>query len=139
MERIYGKHSIRAVLRQRPEDAIRLLILSEKYAPDPEFITLGEKCCVRTDILRLKEFTRVAGLSGADKHQGVFLFARPTKIHRQEDLKNLAKARVILMLDQVSNPENLGTMIRSAAFFGIDAIIWFTAVQLTTLERCTRH
>ena len=38
-------------------------------------------------------------------------------------MEQLRNGRVILALDQVSNPQNLGTMLRNAAFFGADAVI----------------
>ena len=31
--------------------------------------------------------------------------------------------RVVLALDQLSDPQNLGTILRSAAFFGVDAVL----------------
>lgn len=39
--------------------------------------------------------------------------------------KNIQKGNKLILLDQISDPGNLGTIIRSAAAFGIDGIILF--------------
>jgi 23S rRNA (guanosine2251-2'-O)-methyltransferase len=45
----------------------------------------------------------------------------------------LRNAATVLVLDQVSNPQNFGTIIRNAAFFGVDAVVWLKnrSVDLT--------
>ncbi|MGH3266939.1 MAG: 23S rRNA (guanosine(2251)-2'-O)-methyltransferase RlmB, partial [Trebonia sp.] len=49
--------------------------------------------------------------------------ARPRPLLTEADLDALADARVVLALDQISDPQNLGTILRSAAFFGVDAVL----------------
>jgi 23S rRNA (guanosine2251-2'-O)-methyltransferase len=41
----------------------------------------------------------------------------------EHDLDRLANGRLVVALDQISDPQNLGSMLRSAAFFGADAIL----------------
>ena len=58
-------------------------------------------------------------LAGTKSSQGVFvLFATPRP---PEDL--LDTARRILMLEGVQDPGNVGTLLRSAAAFGFDAVV----------------
>lgn len=51
--------------------------------------------------------------------QGVIATART----RMDPLSDVVKGRRILALDGVQDPGNVGTLIRSAAWFGIDAVI----------------
>lgn len=52
----------------------------------------------------------------------------------------------VLMLDSIKDPGNLGAIIRSAAFFGIDAIVWidnnhapFSAITLKASSGAAEH
>ena len=47
----------------------------------------------------------------------------PRPLLTEADLNGLADAQVVLALDQISDPQNLGTILRSAAFFGVDATL----------------
>ena len=55
-------------------------------------------------------------------HQGVALKTVPLESLSLEDLAEPAKG-VILMLDQVTDPQNVGAVFRSAAAFGTKGII----------------
>jgi len=124
LEIIFGKHSARAVFAMRPRAIQRVLILSEKWAPDEEFLELSRRTGLKPEILPLREFVRLAGLTEEDKHQGICLFAKPMEAFGQENLGMLTDAYLVLVLDQISNPKNLGTILRNAAFFGADAVVW---------------
>src|SRR5205807_4294205 len=112
LELFFGKHTTRAVFATRPQAIQRVLILSEKWAADEEFLELSSKAGIEPEILPLREFVRLAGLTEEDKQQGICLFAKPPDTFGQEDLPMLADARVVLVLDQISNPRNLGTILR---------------------------
>jgi 23S rRNA (guanosine2251-2'-O)-methyltransferase len=123
-EVVYGKHSVRAVFRARPE-AIRRVVLREGAARYlQEFIDLANQVGVEPELLRSGEFLRLGDLSEDDKHQGVFLVVEPLKIYDEYDFGLLDEASVVIVLDQLSNPQNFGTIVRTAAFFGVDAVVW---------------
>jgi 23S rRNA (guanosine2251-2'-O)-methyltransferase len=53
-------------------------------------------------------------------HQGVLLEARPLP---EPDLDDFADDAFLLVLDQVTDPHNVGAILRSAAAFGIDGVV----------------
>ncbi len=59
-------------------------------------------------------------LGGEAIHQGVLIEAAPLPSLGIEDL---AKARLCVALDQVTDPHNVGAVLRSCAAFGADALI----------------
>jgi len=130
---VFGKHSARAVLTAHP-DTVRRVVLREGAAHYlQEFIDLARAAGVEPELLRSGEFLRAGRLDEADKHQGVFVVADPLPVLTEYDFDTLADAQVVVVLDQLSDPNNFGTIIRSAAFFGADGVVWLKnrAVDLT--------
>jgi 23S rRNA (guanosine2251-2'-O)-methyltransferase len=130
---IYGKHSVRAVFRMRP-GAVRRVVMREGAARYlEEFIELAGRAGIEPELLRTGDFLRLAGLDESDRHQGLFVMADPLPVHDEHDLDLLSERSVVLVLDQVSNPQNFGAIIRTAAFFGVEAVVWLKnrAVDVT--------
>jgi 23S rRNA (guanosine2251-2'-O)-methyltransferase len=122
LERIFGKHSVRAVFLTRPR-AIRRLIIAGDESYHADFIEMAERAGVKPEFLTWPEFDRLGHFTKDEKHQGIFILAEPRRIYAEKDFDSLAEARVVLALDQISNPQNFATILRSAAFFGVEAVI----------------
>ena len=57
-------------------------------------------------------------------HQGVILKVSPLKQPDNiSELQNYKQPRLVVILDKVSDPQNVGTIIRSSLFFNCNAII----------------
>ena len=89
-----------------------------------EFIDLAEAAGIKPEMMRTGEFLWLGGLSKDDKHQGVFVIADPLPVYTEYNFDLLEEAAVVVVLDQLSNPQNFGTIIRTAAFYGVDGIVW---------------
>jgi 23S rRNA (guanosine2251-2'-O)-methyltransferase len=125
-ERIFGKHSVRAVLLTRPKAVRRVVVLPGKDAVIDEIRGLSEAAGIHPEVLSMDEFLHAARFTSEERqfrHQGVFAIAKPRTIYTEHDLDLLAAAGNVLALDQVSNPQNLGAILRNAAFFGADAVL----------------
>jgi 23S rRNA (guanosine2251-2'-O)-methyltransferase len=121
---IYGKHSVRAVFRERPGTVRRVAIRVGAAGYLQEFIDLSREAGIEPELMRTGEFLRLGQLDENDKHQGVFVIADPLPIYSEYDFDQLSQASVVIVLDQLSNPQNFGTIIRTAAFFNVDGVIW---------------
>jgi len=122
MEKIFGKHPVRAVLLARPE-AVQRLVLAGKEAYFEDIIGLAQKAGIKPEFVSWPEFQRIGKFSEDEKAQGVCLFAKDRPVLSEKDLDLLASARTVIILDQVSDPQNLATILRGAAFFGVEAVI----------------
>jgi 23S rRNA (guanosine2251-2'-O)-methyltransferase len=84
---------------------------------------LGEGAPIR--LLDRREFAGI--LSDSSVHQGLALAVEPLSARDLPDLLQLAdparNRRVIVVLDRVSDPQNLGAVLRSAAAFGALAVV----------------
>jgi 23S rRNA (guanosine2251-2'-O)-methyltransferase len=64
------------------------------------------------------DIDRLAGPGAV--HQGIAVLADPLP---EPELDDLADAELLVVLDQVTDPHNVGAILRSAAAFGCDALV----------------
>jgi 23S rRNA (guanosine2251-2'-O)-methyltransferase len=119
---VYGKHSVRAVFLTRPQ-AVRRLILSGKPEYHRELIQAARTAGVTPELVPWPEFRQITGLTDDDKHQGVCVLTTARPIYGEHDLDRLAERHLVVALDQISDPQNLGAMLRACAFFGADGVL----------------
>ncbi len=121
-EAVFGQRAGLAVLATRPEEVVRVL-----HSP-----ALGREIdeLLRRPELRVierveTEDERIARFASSTHHEGLCVVTTPRRFVPIAELGDalLAKNGVALALDRVRNPYNIGAMLRSAAFFGIDAAI----------------
>jgi 23S rRNA (guanosine2251-2'-O)-methyltransferase len=120
---LYGLHAVKAALAN-PRRKLGRALLTQRAA---EF--LGEKLLarVRTEIAEPGALDRL--LPPGSVHQGAVLEAWPLKsLELGEILDAPASAgasgrRIVLVLDQLSDPHNVGAILRTAAAFGVTAVV----------------
>jgi 23S rRNA (guanosine2251-2'-O)-methyltransferase len=106
----------------RPGDVQRL-ILGGKPSYHDDLLALARRAGVQPEFVEWPVFRRLTGLTDDDKHQGVCVFAQPRHVFAEHELDRLTSGRLVIALDQISDPQNLGAVLRSAAFFGADAVL----------------
>jgi 23S rRNA (guanosine2251-2'-O)-methyltransferase len=122
LEKVFGKHSVEAVLLRRPA-AIRRLVIAGRLSYYEAIVAECERRNVPIEEVPWPDFMRLGDFTDADKHQGILALVTPLAMLGDGDLDRLAQAKCVLALDQVSNPQNLAAILRSAAFFHADAVI----------------
>ncbi len=113
--RIYGFHSVEAALKAPRRALVRLYATAaaaERLKPD-----IGARG-VETRILTVEEIAARAPRDSV--HQGVLLEARPLA---PIDLSELPPDGLVVVLDQVTDPHNVGAIVRTAAAFAVDALV----------------
>jgi 23S rRNA (guanosine2251-2'-O)-methyltransferase len=123
LERVFGTHSVRAVLLTRPKAVRRMLIAGDDEDYHRELVDLARGKGVEIEFIGWPEFLKLGAFTREEKHQGIFIFAEPRRQYGESDFALLEDASVVIALDQVSNPQNFATIIRTAAFFGADGIM----------------
>ena len=121
---IYGFHSVTNYVKNNPGSIEQIYFdIKRKDKRQQELITLTVKHDIKTSMLSDSELNN---LTGTTTHQGVAAKVKPlvklTLNQILESLKNKTAAQ-ILILDGITDPQNLGAIIRSAECFGVDAII----------------
>ena len=98
------------------------MIIAGKEIYHKEAIKQAQVNGIRPEFVDWPTFLKLGEFKEEDKHQGIVAFAKPRQHFGERDLGVLEDGRCVLALDQVSNPQNFATILRSAAFFGVDAV-----------------
>lgn len=116
--KVYGKNVAIETLKDNKK--IYKIYLSNKFK-DEEILSLIDKRKINTKILDNKELDRMCkGL-----HQGIILEVEDIKVYSfDEVILGITKEYpLVVILDHLEDPHNLGAIIRSSEAFGVDAII----------------
>ncbi len=135
---VFGKHSVRAVFLSRPESVRRLIMREGAARHLQEFVDLARRAGVEPELVRSGEFLRLGGLYEDEKHQGIFVVCDPLPVLTEYDFDRLGDEASVVVLDQLSNPQNFGSIIRTAAFYGIDGVVWLKNRAADVDETVTR-
>jgi len=112
---LYGWHPVTAAL-QNPARRVRKLLATENAArrlADEKVRTVPAPEIVRPDAI-------AARLPPDAVHQGLYLEADPLPA---PPIEELATDGIVLVLDQITDPHNVGAIFRSAAAFAATAIV----------------
>lgn len=122
-QRLYGLHACLAAFACRPDD-LRKVYLDESRIGALKAVLAW--CVARRIGYRVVAGTDLDKLTGSRHHEGVCFQMRravsPTLAERLAALPPAAPA-LLVWLDGVGNPHNLGALLRSAAHFGAAAVI----------------
>lgn len=123
---IYGIHAVSAALRR---SAARLtgICIAEGSRNNPRLQTLIESAVRHGVAVRYEPRAMLDARVSAGAHQGVVAWRRPAAPLHEHDLvdllRGLEEPALLLVLDGVQDPHNLGACLRSADAAGVHAVI----------------
>jgi 23S rRNA (guanosine2251-2'-O)-methyltransferase len=112
---LYGWHTVSMALQNR-QRRFRKLLLTENAAR--RLVEENIPTPIAPDIVRPNEIDRL--LTPDAVHQGLLAEADPLP---SPDIDDLALEGMVLVLDQITDPHNVGAILRSAAAFAVKAIV----------------
>jgi 23S rRNA (guanosine2251-2'-O)-methyltransferase len=123
-EFIYGRNPVLETLRARRRDVFRLQIADgvQDKGRLTEILDLSSKRKIPLERVARDRLDKLS-----DSHQGVALEASAYPYVALEDIIDNGKARgeplFVLILDTLQNPQNLGTIIRTAEAVGVHGVL----------------
>jgi TrmH RNA methyltransferase len=120
----HGVHACAALFARRPEAIVRVYLEERRRR---QFGALLDWCGRERRGFLVVGADNLARLTGATHHEGIAILAR--QVRRQtiaELLGSIEAGRVagpLLYLDGVQNPHNLGSILRTAAHFGVAGVL----------------
>ncbi len=121
MDIIYGTNSVMLAL---DANRVKKLIISSDYSND-KLLKLAKEKKVEVSKLSKKELD---SLSKGKNSQGIVAYIIPYKTYTLEEIlktpTDSTEHRIVAILDELTDPNNLGAIIRSAEIFCVDSIIY---------------
>jgi 23S rRNA (guanosine2251-2'-O)-methyltransferase len=114
---IYGAHSVRAVLEARPGDIVEMLVAAQ--AARTKFAAEAARMDVAVREASKRELDLI---TGTDSHQGVAVKARLPDYAELSEIIGKTP-HVLVVLDGITDPQNMGAIVRSAEALGASGVI----------------
>jgi 23S rRNA (guanosine2251-2'-O)-methyltransferase len=125
MEVLYGVHPVEEALRAGRRRFDQVLVARERR--DERLESLVAACREAGVPVRQEPREQLTQLAQTAAHQGVVAMVRPHEFLDIEDLfeplDNGGKARLLLAIDGVEDPQNLGALLRVADGAGVDGVV----------------
>lgn len=124
-EWVYGLHAINALLEHNPASILQLYVQAGRHderiksvVDQAAALNLPVELCPRAELDQKADAV----------HQGVIALCKPIKLEKNETfltqlIQNLNHPPLLLVLDGITDPHNLGACLRSAEAAGVDAVI----------------
>jgi 23S rRNA (guanosine2251-2'-O)-methyltransferase len=124
---VYGLHAVRAVIARRPQDMLRLCLAAGR--DDQRMRELRELAATQGVPVTNAPMASLDRETGGAVHQGVLAEVRPSASLNENALLDLLTRTtapapaLVLVLDGVSDPHNLGACLRTADAAGATAVV----------------
>lgn len=122
---IFGLHAVQSLLTSNPKRILRLMLLKQRHDQKIQnLIDLAETHHIKIEFAPRAELDNIAK---HENHQGVIAFCQAAKQYSENDLaqllESIAGPKLLLILDGVQDPHNLGACLRTADAAGVHAVI----------------
>ncbi len=124
MEVLYGVHPVAEALKAGRRRFDHVIVAAERH--DERLARLVADCKLAGVRVRQEPREQLTHLAGTIAHQGVVALVRQQEALAIEDLftaSDPSQKRLLLALDGVEDPQNLGALLRVADGAGVDGVV----------------
>ncbi|MEP2640527.1 23S rRNA (guanosine(2251)-2'-O)-methyltransferase RlmB [Roseobacter sp.] len=115
---LFGLHAVRDALMNPHREKLRLIVTLNAQNKLADAIEASE---VKPEVVEPRKFA--APLDPGSVHQGAVLEVKPLEWGRLEDVCIGPAAPRVVLLDRVTDPHNVGAILRSAEVLGASAVV----------------
>lgn len=133
--KVYGRHACLKVFEKRPQDVIRGYFTREGVF---EYKTLMKHLADNKLAYHVVEKEEIDTVTRATHHENICLVVKTKKFPELKEMLGASGRQLILCLEEVENPHNLGAIMRSAAHFGVTGILYEAKVPVALTGAATR-
>jgi len=121
LDRVYGLAAALAAFEARPDAVARIAHTEELRLPLREVLREAAKRRIAYREVTAVELSRMCD---SQHHEGVCVWVRRGRAASLNDaIEAVGPSGAIFALDAVDNPHNVGAIVRTAAYFGIAAVL----------------
>lgn len=133
--KVYGRHACLTLFAKRPEDVIRVYTTQEGVF---EFKQIIRHCVDHKLAYHLVTPEEIEAVTKAVHHEGIALIVKTRKMPSLSEVLEGPGRKLIIALEEVENPHNLGAIMRTAAHFGVSAILYEAKVPVASSASAIR-
>ena len=120
---LYGKHSVDSAMNNPARRVFELLVTKNNLKSINKYKAIIENKQINVKVLENSEINKHIGIEES-VHQGIAIKVKKLElISMEQALKKAGSKSILLFLDQVTDPQNVGAIIRSSLAFDVDAVI----------------
>lgn len=121
---IIGRNSVREVIKGDRTIEALYIAKGKLEGSINEIINMAKN---KKIVIKEVDKRKLDSLSSGSAHQGIIAIVTPYKYYEVSDILNIAKEReedpFLIILDELEDPHNLGSIIRTAELCGVHGII----------------
>jgi 23S rRNA (guanosine2251-2'-O)-methyltransferase len=121
MEILYGLHPVEEALRSGSRQFDHVCVARERH--DQRLQKVIDACREGSVRLRFEPKEELTRLAKTAAHQGIVAVVRTREFLDLEDILAGPEPRLLLALDGVEDPQNLGALLRTADASGVDGVL----------------
>ena len=122
---IFGFHSLESLLKTNPERVLKVFIQTGRS--DKRILSILDDLLIQRISFSKIDKNKLDLLAKGESHQGIIaeiiLPPLPGETILIESIKNSSKKPLMLILDSIQDPRNLGACLRSANAAGVDYVV----------------
>jgi TrmH RNA methyltransferase len=119
--KIYGENACLTLFKKRPEDIISVFLTKEKLK---NFQAITKYCAQNKKAYHIVLRAELDKMTKATHHEDIcMVIRRPVEKTLESYMASKPLHSLLIALENVSNPHNIGAILRSAAHFGANALI----------------
>jgi len=124
-EHLFGLHSVQAVLKSAPQRVLEVFMVQGRN--DQKLTKILHAAQANNISCKIVDRKKLDDMVGDENHQGVVALCTPGEIHDErflfELIDNLNEPALVLILDGVTDPHNLGACMRTAEAAGVHVVV----------------
>ncbi|MDD3593989.1 MAG: 23S rRNA (guanosine(2251)-2'-O)-methyltransferase RlmB [Candidatus Gastranaerophilales bacterium] len=139
---IYGKNAVEGLFLSEKTDRINKIIITEHAKKDPKIKNILKLASDNRIPVQIAPKEKLSSMT-EQSHQGIIAVVAPISYTDFDDFAALLKGReksLVILLDGVEDPHNLGAIIRSAKCAGAQGVIIpkrRTSLVTSVVEKCS--
>ncbi|MGN6670159.1 MAG: 23S rRNA (guanosine(2251)-2'-O)-methyltransferase RlmB [Candidatus Nucleicultricaceae bacterium] len=119
---IYGTHAVERALQNPKRQCLKLILGPSSPLEEHEIAEIKRTHPTLEIVKEDREFFNIQ-FGPQATHQGIALLVKNLPVLGIEEMITPDRAQVFVVLDQVTDPHNVGAILRSCAAFQVDALI----------------
>ena len=120
---LYGKHAVEHAINNKFRIIYRIILTNNIKHFVKKYAKIIKNKDIKIDFLTNQEISGIIGIERS-MHQSIAIKVKKLELYSINKLLNIVKKNsVILFLDQITNAQNIGSIIRSSFAFNVDAVI----------------